>query len=86
MATLLEDLEPHHRASIRGGSHGDGGVTGGEGDGVHEEEDDEDEEDRELCDFCQPFGRPCCMGCLLGGGGRRLRTFGPNGNIHGFAP
>ena len=48
--------------------------------------DDKDEEDRELCDFCQPFGRPCCMGCLLGGGGRKLRTFGPNGNVHGFAP
>ena len=48
----MEDLEPHHRASIRRGSHGDGSVTGGEGDGVPEEEDDEDEEDRELCAFC----------------------------------
>ena len=82
----MDDLEPFYRAPGRGdGGHGHVGGSG-EGDGDDKEDDSEDEDDRELCDFCKPSGRPCCMGCLLGGWARRLRTFGPGGNIHGFAP
>ena len=47
----------------------------------------EDQEEAELCAFCKPRGRPCCLPCILGGGStKKLVNLGIGGNIHGFAP
>ena len=43
---------------------------------------EDDEEEKELCDFCRPHGRPCCMKCLIGKGSKRIVNI--RGNVHGF--
>ncbi|CAF1429503.1 unnamed protein product, partial [Didymodactylos carnosus] len=49
------------------------------------EQQKEDDQPRELCRYCAPKGRPCCLTCFLGRSGRKIVPLGSGGNVYGFS-